>query len=233
MKKLEILWQKYDVNNTLNFNMVKDRVIDCFPKLNYQKGEVIVYRGDFPNYIFFIVDGQAIGTKYYEDGSQYDYFTLNNTNGSIGLLEIMAKETQIIATVTCLTNLVCYKVPSDIVYEWIMNDIQLLRVCANLLSNDLYRSSRRDGLFNYLEGIDRVRQFMIEYYQQNSQLTSELVWVKYTREQIGNQLGLSIRTISRVYHQLISNEEITNIQRKIYIDANNYQQLILNMKKIE
>lgn len=233
MKKLEILWQEYGVNHTLNFDMVKDRVVNRFPKLNYQKGDVIVYRGDFPNYIFFIVDGQAIGTMFYEDGSQYDYFTLNNTNGSIGLLEIMAKEKQIIATVTCLTDLVCYKVPSDIVYGWIMNDIQLLRVSANLLSNDLYRSSRRDGLFNRLEGIDRVRQFLIEYYQQNSQLNSDVVWINYTREQIGNQLGLSIRTISRVYRQLITNGEITNIQRKIYVDTHNYQQLILNMKKIE
>lgn len=233
MKKLEILWQEYGVNHTLNFDMVKDRVVNRFPKLNYQKGDVIVYRGDFPNYIFFIVDGQAIGTKFYEDGSQYDYFTLNNTNGSIGLLEIMAKENQIIATVTCLTDLVCYRVPSDIVYGWIMNDIQLLRVSANLLSNDLYRSSRRDGLFNRLEGIDRVRQFLIEYYQQNRQLNSDVVWINYTREQIGNQLGLSIRTISRVYRQLITNGEITNIQRKIYVDTHNYQQLILNMKKIE
>lgn len=233
MKKLENLWQQYGVNHTLNFSMVRERVVDSFPRLTYPKGKVIVYRGDFPDYIYFIVQGQAVGTKYYEDGSQYDYFTLDHTNGSIGLLEVMAKKPQIIATVTCFTDLICYKVPSEIVYDWIMNDIQLLRVSANLLSNDLYRSSRRDGLFNHLEGIDRVRQFMIEYYRQNKVQNGEFVKVNLNRLQIGNQLGLSIRTVSRSYQQLIANGELTNLQRKIYIDERNYERLIMNMKNIE
>ena len=114
-----------------------------------------------------------------------------------------------------------------------MNDIQLLRVSANLLSNDLYRSSRRDGLFNHLEGIDRVRQFMIEYYRQNKVQNGEFVKVNLNRLQIGNQLGLSIRTVSRSYQQLIANGELTNLQRKIYIDERNYERLIMNMKNIE
>lgn len=87
--------------------------------------------------------------------------------------------------------------------------------------------------FNHLDGINRVRQFMIEYYRQNKVQNSEFVKVHLNRSQIGNQLGLSIRTVSRSYQQLIANGELTNLQRKIYIDEQNYERLIMNMKNIE
>ena len=45
-----------------------------------------------------------MGLRDYEDGSDYSYFQVDKTNGNIGLLEIMSRREQYIATITCLTK---------------------------------------------------------------------------------------------------------------------------------
>lgn len=223
--RLKEMWQTYGKEKHFNYTKIQDRLGDNYPNIVFKANELIVMRGDFPEYIYFIRSGAAVGIRNYEDGSEYDYFQLDEANGSIGLLETLAQKEEMIATITCLTDVDAVRVPSAIVYQWIMQDHDLLRLSANLLADDLYHRSGSDGLFYQLEGVDRLRYFLVEYYDQSAKNEDDLIKVQESREKIGNKLGMSVRTVGRSLKVLRENKEIVNMDRKIYIGPNERQQL--------
>lgn len=229
---LKELWNIYGSEKGFNYTKIRDKLGDNYYNVNFKANESIVMRGDFPEYIYFIRNGLAVGIRDYEDGSEYDYFQLNETNGSIGLLEVLAQKEEMIATITCLTDVEAVRVPSDVVYQWIMQDLEFLRLSANLLADDLYHRSGSDGLFYQLDGIDRLRYFLVEYYDKQIKDDKNLVEVQEIREKIGNKLGMSIRTVGRSLRKLRENQEIISINRKIYIGPYERKRLQENLIQI-
>lgn len=223
--RLKKMWQLYGSEKRFNYTKIQDRLGDKYTSVKFKNNEQIVTRGEFPEYIYFICSGVAVGIREYEDGSEYDYFQLDETNGSIGLLETLAQKEEIIATVTCAADVDAVRVPSATVYQWIMQDLDLLRLSANLLAEDLYHRSGNDGLFYQLEGVDRLRYFLVEYYDKQAGTTTDFIEVKENREKIGNKLGMSVRTVGRSLKKLRDNQEISSRNRKIYIGPNERQRL--------
>lgn len=216
-QQLRKMWLLYGNEKRFNYTTIQDRIEEHHPIIKFKANEQIVMRGDFPEFIYFIRSGIAEGIREYEDGSEYDYFQLDETNGSIGLLETLARKEKIIATITCVKDVEAVRVPSAAVYQWIMQDLDLLRLSANLLADDLYHRSGSDGLFYQLEGVDRLRYFLVEYYDQRVKNTEDFIEVKEMREKIGNKLGMSVRTVGRALKKLRDNHEIISKDRKIYI----------------
>lgn len=131
----------------------------------YKPNSIIVSRGDAANGVYFIEEGVVTGLREYTNGNIYNYFELNSTDGIVGLLEIMAGEKKYVATVYAATEVTmrCFK--PEVIYRAIMENIQLLREVVNILAKDLYKRSGSDGLMYYMEGIDRVRLFLISKYE--------------------------------------------------------------------
>lgn len=224
-QRLKNMWEIYGSEKRFNYARIQDRLGEHHPTMRFQANEPIVMRGEFPKYIFFICSGVAVGIRDYEDGSEYDYFQLDKTNGSVGLLETLAQKEEIIATITCLTEVEVVRVPSATVYQWIMQDLDLLRLSANLLADDLYHRSGRDGFFYQLHGVDRLRYYLVEYYDKHVKSEETLVEVKEFREKIGNKLGMSVRTVGRALKKLRESQEIVSIDRKIYVGPKERQRL--------
>ncbi|WP_205527778.1 Crp/Fnr family transcriptional regulator [Listeria costaricensis] len=218
-------WQQYGNETIFNYSKIQAKLTDEYPEVCFEPNEKVVVRGDFPVYIYFIISGILVGVRDYEDGNEYEYFQLGQQNGSIGLLELLAKKEQMVATVTCLSKVKAVRVPADVVYEWIMEDMELLRLSANLLAVDLYHCSNNSGLFYRFEGVDRLRYFLAGYYEEQVRVEKGIVEVSETREKIGNKLGMSVRTVGRSLKKLRDNQEIINKERKIYIGPEEHQRL--------
>ncbi|MGY3749598.1 Crp/Fnr family transcriptional regulator [Vagococcus acidifermentans] len=225
--KLHDVWEKYQVNKLLNYADVAKFLTKEGQTVTYPPGKMIVQRGDFPEYIYFIIEGLAIGQREYEDGSEYRYFQVDKQNGNLGLLEILSKNEQYVATITSLTEVVAVKVESAAVYDILMNDLDLLRKCSLLLADDLYQRSGNDGIYYYYEGIDRLRLFLLNYAEQLQMkyLSQDSLLVEMSYEQIAAQIGVSIRTVGRSVHKLKKNGEISISGKKIKISEDQYQKL--------
>lgn len=224
-EKLQDKWQEYGRDKLFNYSKIQHKITDEYPVVTFEPKSSIVVRGDFPEYVYFILSGVAVGTRNYQDGNEYDYFQLSKSNGSIGLLEILAQKEQMIATVTSLSKVRAIRVPANVVYGWVMEDIELLRLSANLLAEDLYHRSSNDGLFYRYKGIDRLRHFLVSYYDEHSKDKNGVVEVFETREKIGNKMGLSVRTVGRSLKRLRDNQEIMSSDRKTMIGKKEYQRL--------
>ena len=163
--KLEKLWEKYKAAGDFNLQALPEPLIKQGVLIEYEKNSILVSRGERPDYIYFIEEGVVAGIREYANGSTYSYFQLNCTNGSVGLLEILAGKDSYIATLSTITKVKALRIDAALVYQTIMEDKELLRQCMNLLSDDLYKRSGNDGIMYYMSGLDRVRFFLIAYYE--------------------------------------------------------------------
>lgn len=219
---LKSLWKKY--NNTSKFNL------DDIPKNiqekgiieEYSKDNIIVTKGDYPEYILFIYSGIVIGSKEFENGNKYRYFQLDKTNGSIGLLEILAKKEEYVSTITALTNVKVLKIPSNLILEIVMEDKILLRKCLDLLASDLYNTSENEGKFYYLKGIDRLRYYLMKKFESHNK---NVLILEEKYQELASEIGMSLRTVGRSLKELKDKNEIISNRKGIILTKEQYIKL--------
>lgn len=100
-------------------------------KIKFSPKSLIVSRGDFPQSLFFIMSGTAMGIREYSDGNEYSYFQLDHTNGSIGLLELLARRESYVATIMTTSELTAIKINAEDVYE----EISIICCCLIFVNN--------------------------------------------------------------------------------------------------
>lgn len=228
---LKELWKHYSEDGVFNIGALPKELIAKGTRVEYKPNSVMVSKGEFPENIYFILEGNVAGVREYSNGNVYSYFRLDETNGSIGLLEILAKQEKYIATIVTVTEVKALRIDSAVVYRAIMEDIGFLRKCSNMLSDDLYKRSGNDGVFYYLSGIDRVRYFLTNYYNDNPERKNEkgqmIVQAEY--QEIANTIGMSIRTVGRNLQRLRETDEIRSERKKIVIGQKQYENLMSHL----
>ncbi len=228
---LKELWKHYSEDGVFNIEALPEELIAKGTRVEYKPNSVMVSKGEFPANIYFILEGNVAGVREYSNGNVYSYFRLDEKNGSIGLLEILAKQEEYIATIVTVTEVKALRIDSAVVYRAIMEDIGFLRKCSNMLSDDLYKRSGNDGVFYYLSGIDRVRYFLTNYYNDHPERKNEkgqmIVQAEY--QEIANTIGMSIRTVGRNLQRLRETDEIRSERKKIVIGQKQYENLMSHL----
>lgn len=225
---LHTVWKKYENEIAFNISVLPQNVIDQGTIVDFEPKSLIVSRGEFPKYIYFIESGTAIGIRDYADGNEYDYFQVDKDNGNLGLLEVLARKEKYIATIMCVTEVKALKVESAFIYEFIMSDITMLRRCNVLIADDLYMRSGNDGILYYLKGLNRLRYYLVSYYDKNrNQGKRVVVYSEY--QEIANKIGMSIRTVGRSIKQLKDAGEISSDNKKIVIMEEQYGTMLNNI----
>ncbi len=214
--RLEELWSKYSSYNQFNYSILPKELKEKGIPVTYRPNEVIINQGDFPLHIFFIIEGIAFGTRNYNDGNNYRYFTLTPSTGSIGLLEVVAHKPRAVATVIAATDMKMLKLDSAVAYEYITNHTEMLRRCAYIVADDLYQRSGNDGFLYYKRGLERVRYYLVQYYLMHHTGEEALI-VEPDYQTLASNIGLSVRTVVRCVQKLKQTDEISSLRRKLTI----------------
>lgn len=224
---LQKLWEKYRQGTVFNYSVL--------PKELRKKGEcleldarcMIVSRGEFPHWIYFILEGTVTGIREYADGNEYSYFQLDKQNGSIGLLEILARKDRYIATIVSTTKVKLLRIEAEVIYEAIMEDKSLLRRSMSLLAEDLYQRSGKEGILYYFQGIDRVRYYLTSYYEEHREdAENGKLIVRAEYQDIASSIGVSVRTVGRNLQKLKESGEIGSSKKKIMVSDIQYHQML-------
>ncbi|WP_207736149.1 Crp/Fnr family transcriptional regulator [Fusibacter ferrireducens] len=221
-------WAKYENESTFNLSILPKEIVDMGTWITYAPKSFIVTRGDFPKYLYFIKSGTALGTKHYTDGNEYNYFQIDKSNGNVGMLEVFAKKNSYVATVISVTELVALRVESAVVYDFVMTNQEMLRRCITLIAEDLYKRSGDDGIFYYLDGLNRLRYYLIHYYDTHKDEGKRVV-IEAQYEDIAKNIGVSIRTVGRSIQKLKALEEIASKNKKMIITDEKYKLLLKNL----
>lgn len=227
--QLQQLWKKYSPYNQFNLSILPEKIKNQGVRLTYEPHSLIISRGEFPKYIYFIESGVALGSRDYKDGNSYYYFQITSKTGSVGLLEVLAHEPRTIATIVANTRVTVLRISSAVIYEYLMTHPDMLYNCAYIVSHDLYQRSGNDGILYYQRGIDRVRFYLVQYYMLYAS-NGQKILVETDYQTIASNIGTSVRTVVRSIQKLKDLGEITSVRKKIYVSRK--QQLVM-LEEIE
>lgn len=223
--QLEELWEKYREYDCFNLSVLPEHILKQGVRVTYPPRSVILNRGEFPKYIYFLESGIALGTRDYNDGNNYYYFQIGTENGCLGLLEVLSHQPKVVATVVAGTEVTVLRISSAVIYDYIMNSPEMLFRCLHIVSNDLYQRSGSDGLLYYRRGIDRVRYYLVQYCSLHGE-AGQTVRVSADYQTIASNIGVSVRTVVRSIRALKEQEEISSVRKKILISPEQYQTML-------
>ncbi len=222
-------WAQYEHQTIFNYAILPQEIQNKGKTITFQPKQFIVSRGDFLRYVYFIKNGSAMGTRNYADGNEYNYFLIDQQNGNIGLLELFAREPEYIASILCTTEVTAIRLDAELIYDYVIKNPEMLRRCITLIAKDLYQRSANDGRFYYLDGINRVRHYFVDYYHEHLKDPKKKVTVYAEYRDIAASVGVSIRTVGRSIRQLKEKGEIQSSGKKVIIDADNYALLLSSL----
>ena len=225
--RLEELWKKYSPYNQFNLSVLPEEIKSQGVRLTYEPHSVIISRGEFPKYIYFIESGTALGTRIIRTATIL-YFRITSKPVP-WTLEVLAHEPQTIATVVASTRVTVLRISSAVIYEYLMTHLDMLYNCTYIVAHDLYQRSGNDGILYYQRGIDRVRFYLVQYYMLHASKGQKIL-VEPDYQTIASNIGVSVRTVVRSIQKLKELGEITSVRKKIYISER--QQLIM-LEEIE
>lgn len=225
MRQLQSLWEKYSSYHQFNLSVLPEEIKAQGVRITYKPHSVILTRGVFPQYIYFFESGIALGTRHYNDGNNYYYFRISPQTGCAGLLEVLARETRTVATIVASTEVTVLRINSAIIYEYLMNNIEMLYNCTYIVAHDLYQRSGNDGLLYYQNGADRVRYYLVQYYMLHSDHKADLT-VADDYQTIASNIGVSVRTVVRSIQKLKESGEVSSVKKKITLSASQYQMMM-------
>ena len=228
--QLEQLWKKYGGIH-FDVDVLPKEIVEQGKKMVFHKGEEIVSQGELLKYIYFIKSGQTIGGRNYEDGNEYKYFRIeyDKVNGGIGLLELLAQRDKYVASIICETDVEILRISAEAIYEVVMNNPEMLRRCVLIIAKDLYECSAREGDLYYLSGVNRLRNYLIRYFEIND-MGSDKVVVREEYQDIAKQIGVSVRTVGRSIQKLKQSGEILSISKKVVLTKEKINMLKQNLK---
>lgn len=223
--RLQELWKKYESFHHFNVSVLPDSIQAQGVRITYPPRSVIVSRGDFPDYIYFIEEGTALGTRDYNDGNNYHYFLITRENGALGLLEVLSHNPRTVATIVASTEVTALRVSSAVIYQHIMTCPEALYSCLHMVACDLYQRSGNDGILYYQRGIDRVRYYLVQYYDLH-QRDGGSVLIQPDYQTIASNIGVSVRTVVRGIRKLKEQGEITSVRKKLSVSPGQYQTML-------
>ncbi|WP_069999003.1 Crp/Fnr family transcriptional regulator [Cellulosilyticum sp. I15G10I2] len=169
-------------------------LLDSFQVVHMKKNNVFIKENREVDMVYILVEGIVKAIDYRIFGIAYDYmwFYPVKVFGSMEILLELEKYMTTLITVTPCKMLVVSKSKFE---EWMRKDINTLLLETKTLGTYLLEQARKERVFLFVQGIDRVILLFMQLYEQMSE--NKRCVIKLTRQDIADCSGLSIKTINR------------------------------------
>lgn len=197
-------------------------ILDTFQIDELKKDEVFIREGEPANAIFFIGRGLIEATDYRVYGTPYNYMQFDDVY-AFGGMEFLMDLNVYMTTLRTITNCTVVKLPRKKFEEWMYSDIQALKHEAKLVGEYLLTEGRNNRLFLFMQGSDRLALLFVERYKRYSK--NGLLHVKGNRQNLADETGLCIKSISRGIKKFMEDGLISKDGNQIIINQEQYEGL--------
>jgi CRP/FNR family cyclic AMP-dependent transcriptional regulator len=143
----------------------------------------------------------------------------------VGLIEILASKQKIAATVETVTECVTVKISKKDFLKWMEKDHYLSIIVAKKMAKDFYSIAYSNGELLLNSTMYTFISFIIQWAKEQIGEGKE-AFINKKRQQIADELGISLRTVQRNIKKLKQEELITVKNAKVYVNKKQYNLLI-------
>lgn len=185
-------------------------------------GTTFIRENEPADTIFFIGKGRAKATDYRISGIAYDFLKSRNLN-ALGGMEVIMELDCYQTTWQTETNCTVVKLPRAQYEKWLYSDMRIFRLEAKLTCESLLEEERRNRLYLFLQGSERLELLLIdcfEKFSKNGQLC-----IAQSRQSLADETGLCLKSMSRAVKKLADEELLTKKGNQILVSQQQYERL--------
>lgn len=205
-------------------------LFDCLNVQKYNKEEVLVREHTSVDKVFILLEGIVRAVDHRIFGIEYDYMRFYPIKifGSLEILLDLDEYKTTLNTVTQCTFLVLAK---DKYKKWIERDLNALLMETKAMGTYLLEQGLKERAFLFLNGKDRLFMVFIKNYENQRETVGRCI-LNYTRQELSDFSGLSIKTINRSIKKMEEDQYISRRGNKILISKEQYDKMKSYIKNI-
>jgi cAMP-binding proteins - catabolite gene activator and regulatory subunit of cAMP-dependent protein kinases len=197
-------------------------LLESFQVVQKPKNSIFIQETKPVDYVYFLIDGIVRAIEYRFFGIEYDYMWFYPVK-VFGAMEILLNIPNYKTTLMTVTPCKLLIIPKSKYEKWLMNDINALRMEIESMGHYLLEQARKERVFLFLQGSDRVMYLFTQIYEQNE--NKEKCVLTITRKELSERSGLSIKTINRSINIMEENGYLSRTGHKIIITKKQYGQM--------
>lgn len=194
-------------------------------------GETVIRKGEKVEYAYILIGGELKVFNEFENGRIYVFEKIRPIS-FVSELEILAGELEYVSTVATVSKCKMLVISAKDFTKWIACDHAVLLRISQILAKKMYSTASKTGTANFLSGIYKVQDYIIKYYQERKSNVDVLLIGK-KRQQIADEIGVSLKTISRCVDKLNSMGLVFVRKGKIYINKDQYAKMLLEINNLK
>ncbi|MQN02136.1 MAG: Crp/Fnr family transcriptional regulator [Lachnospiraceae bacterium] len=163
-------------------------------------GTHFVRENDPASRVYFLIKGEVSAIEHRVLGTNYK-FTTYSAFESFGTMESLLGYDLYAATLQTETDCIFFKMERSAYERWMDKDSHALKLLTKDTCEYLLREARRDRVFRFLPGKDSLLMLLALEYEDRADQKGNCR-LTFTRQQIADFSGLSVRTVNRVVQQL-------------------------------
>ena len=184
-----------------------------------EKNSVFIEEGTRIEYIHLLTDGVVSAIDYRILGIEYDYMSFHPIK-VFGAMEVLLKINEYKTTLMTATPCTMLVVPRSKFESWMFNDMNALHMEIEDMGISLLEQARKERVFLFLQGMDRLIYLFIQIYEQSK--NNDDILIARTRKELSERSGLSIKTINRSISKMEECGYITRNGNKMRVSREQY-----------
>ena len=197
-------------------------LMDLFQSEIMEAGTTFIRENEPADTIFFIGRGRAKATDYRISGIAYDFMKPKDLI-ALGGMEVIMELENYQTTWETETKCTVVKLPRAKYEKWIHADTDIFRLESKITCESLLEESRRNRLYLFLQGADRLALLLVEWFEKFNR-NGELC-INESRQSIADETGLCLKSVSRGIKKFAGDGLITKKGNQILIDQEQYEGL--------
>lgn len=204
-------------------------LLDAFQIVNIKKDTVFIHENESADTVYILVEGIVRATDYRVQGIAYDYARFYPIE-IFGVMEFLMKYEEYKTTLTTEEDCLFLRISKEHFAKWMLTDIHAVLEQVKTMSEYLLNQVRKERLFLFLEGSDRIYLLFMQMYQGSAK--DGICKINLTRKYLSNSTGLCIKTVNRCVKKMEQEGNISRKGRTIVINHEQYEKIkyILSQK---
>ena len=126
-------------------------------------------------------------------------------------------------TIETITESIIMYIPRKDFEEWIKKDIHFLTLVSQKVALKLYRSSSNRGAKLFYPPHFLLLDYLLQFAQKEKIQKDQTIIIKKTREELYEEIGVSVKTINRTIPKLKEDGVISIVKGKISMSYEQYK----------
>lgn len=183
----------------------------------------IIHQKDYPlDYFGIICHGDHRVINEFENGNVF-MIEKNEAINFIGEVTILAGMEKTSVTIETLTECVAFMISRADFEMWISRDLHFLRLITQVIAFKLYRSSYNRGAKLFYPPNFLFLDYLLKYADAHHIKKTGTVTLRKTREEIREELGMTVKTINRTIAKLKDDHLLDTYKGKVTFTLEQYQ----------